>query len=747
MKAWIPSRSELTDLGFSLLLVTLGVIGFDAAFGGNEAFTVGIPGVVLGVLVGYAIARLRPPVLVGVLAGLVGFFAFGGLIALRPDAIAGVLPSPAVASGLVDGAVNGWVRLITTVPPAGQAGNLLATPYLAGYVGGLLTVVAAFRIRRWPICVIPPVVVLALSVLFGIDEPAFLLLQGAMFGIGTVTWMCLRADRGSRPALNHGSRVRLIGGAVMLSLAAVGAVVVGPRLPGADANPRYVLRDHVQPPFDPSQYPSPLSRFREYHGKDPITKPLFTVEGLPDKGVVRLAVMDAYDGYVWRASPPNSGLGGAYLRVGDRIPRFADGAQSTVRFTMGALAHRDSVWIPTAGSPRAIRFTGKRGDGLTEAFRFNRQTETAASPMALVAGDTWEVDATFPERLSEEQLRSLPAASTTVSPPIGFQDNTDLVELAATWTEGTSSPYAKVVQIDQALKKIGAANDGDKPEYPIASGHSLVRLKTFITAPQPQGNDEQFSAAVAYLAQGVGIPARVVLEFDVGPGKGPVAVKAENAHAVVEVALDGPGWVSIPRELPLQTPDDPPPADTPDVGAVVQPPPPTTVAPPPSIPKEPESENNRLRDNADRSAWSDFLATIIGVARVASIPLVVVGGPILLISGVKARRRKLRRTRGAPAHRIAGGWAEVIDLAKDMGTPVPAKATRREISRFASAGGVGPLAEQIDAAVFGHAEPDDATADALWEGVDTVRAEMLSDKSRVERLRARVSLTSLRSRS
>lgn len=742
-----PTKGDLTDLSFALALVALGVVGFDSAFGGAEAFTVGLPAMVVGAAVAYLVAKLRPPILVGAAVGILALFLFAGALALRDDALAGVLPSLDVFSGLVDGTVNGWARLITTVPPAGEAGNLLAIPYLAGFAGGYLTVLAALLVRRWPLCVAPPVAVLALSVLFGVKEPASLFLQGGLFGAVTIGWLALRVDRTNRPAVLHPSRTRLVGSVGLLAVGVVGAFVIGPRLPFADANERYVLREHVQPPFDPSQYPSPLGRFRQLRGADKerlLPDPVFTVEGLPPGEPVRVAVMDAYDGFVWRASEAGSAIGGTYQRVGDRIPGAAAGKSATVRFTMGSLAKKDSVWIPTFGSPTAISFTGPNAGTLREEFRFNRTTDTAASPVALAEGDVWEVTANRPEPPSVEKLRTLSAAAIRVEPPAGYEDSSEIIQLAQQWAGDASTPYTQVEALIAELSKVGATNDG---EPPIASGHSFARLSSFLLASQPQGNDEQFAAAIAYLATGLRIPARVVLEFiPKGAGKGPVEVARDDARAVVEIALDGAGWVALPPIEPQAVLTTQAAAQIPENTEVVQPPPPTTIAPPNSIPDEPESEATDAEgDDGDKVGVLQILGVILRALKVASIPLVVIFGPALVVIGLKGRRRKRRRTTGAAAQRIAGGWDEVIDLARDLGTPVPPKATRREIGRFAAVGGVATFAEEVDAAVFGHADPHDGDADALWNRVDEVRDEMLAGRGRAERLRAKVSLTSLRS--
>src|SRR5690606_25292273 len=150
---------------------------FRTVFAGGEELLVGIPAVVVGVGLGYVLVRLRVPLLVSLAASILVFAVLGGPLALRHRAISGVLPSPDAVAGLADGMVNGWMRLLTTLPPAGEAGDLLAIPYLCGFAGGALAVALAIRYPRRVYCVLPPAAVLVLSVLMGTKRPASLLLQ------------------------------------------------------------------------------------------------------------------------------------------------------------------------------------------------------------------------------------------------------------------------------------------------------------------------------------------------------------------------------------------------------------------------------------------------------------------------------------------------------------------------------------------------------------------------------------------
>lgn len=735
-----PSAADLVDLAFAAVLSALAVVGFRSSFGESEELVIGLPAVVAGTLVAYVLAKMRLPMLVTAALAALAFFLLGGALALRDDAVAGIIPTPEVWTGLIDGCINGWARLLTSVPPAPPVGNLRAIPYLAGYLGALLAVLSAFAWPRAPICVVPPAVVLAVTVLFGVEEPVSLLLQGALFGGLVVAWLSLRVRRTS-PALVAGGRRRALAGAAMVGVVVAGALVVGPGLPGANAHDRYLLREQIDPPFDPSQYPSPLARFRDFHGEKPIEEPLFTVDGLPPGELVRFAVMDDYDGYVWRASPPGSVVGGTYQRVGDEVPGAAEGSRATVRFEMGSLAEVDSVWIPTAGSPASIRFEGSRSEILTEEFRFNRATETAASPVALAAGDRWVVDAAFPEAPSDDRLQALPIlTSAQVAAPEGITDS--IANRIAEWTKG-KGPFESVVAIEDALKDIGAYNDGKV--IPVPAGHGLARLVPFLDAVQPQGNGEQYAAAVAFAARSIGIPARVVLEFGPFDDDGRVEVRAADARAAVEIALAGEGWVRLPDPTPpesdVPTPqvsqNEPPPRDE------VQPPPPVT-RPLPNTLLEERLLDREVDLDDDAGARDGLLGALVRIVGIAAIPVALLLVPALAVIVLKARRRARRRTRGSPSDRITAGWAEVLDVARDVGTPVPPTATRREWARLTTAATASGLASAADRWVFGANDATDADAESVWAGVDTVRLELVAPLSRWQRVKAAMSPTSLR---
>ena len=79
-----------------------------------------------------------------------------------------------------------------------------------------------------------------------------------------------------------------------------------------------------------------------------------------------------------------------------------------------------------------------------------------------------------------------------------------------------------------------------------------------------------------------------------------------------------------------------------------------------------------------------------------------------------------------------------------MGRPVPAKATRREVAGFIAAPNGQTLAGVADAAVFGPSDLSDEQVVGYWSDTQESINQMRHSVGIVDRLKAKVSLTSLR---
>jgi hypothetical protein len=117
-------------------------------------------------------------------------------------------------------------------------------------------------------------------------------------------------------------------------------------------------------------------------------------------------------------------------------------------------------------------------------------------------------------------------------------------------------------------------------------------------------------------------------------------------------------------------------------------------------------------------------------------------GPLLVVVGAKAARRRSRRATGSAAARIAGGWDEYVDAAVDAGREVPLPLTRPELAAALATPRGPDLAHTADRAVFsGDDAPDDDVV-AFWRIVDAERRSLLRERGFWRRVAATVSLRS-----
>lgn len=113
-----PTRDDLVDGGFILVLGLMALWGFHTTFDSPRFLLVSAVGLVLGVVVAHLANVLKQHWLVLALMLVVTFFLFGGALALSGDAIAGFLPTGSVLGKLANLTVSGWKGLLTTLPPS-----------------------------------------------------------------------------------------------------------------------------------------------------------------------------------------------------------------------------------------------------------------------------------------------------------------------------------------------------------------------------------------------------------------------------------------------------------------------------------------------------------------------------------------------------------------------------------------------------------------------------------------------------
>ncbi|MDR2379668.1 MAG: hypothetical protein LBE08_00575 [Bifidobacteriaceae bacterium] len=729
-------------------------------FGGAALVRPVVGGLVVGgIVAGVAAWRRLQPLLTAALATAT-YLLVGPALAVPEYAHWGLVPSLRAEQWLVTGLTTVWRRLLTVPVPVGTGGGFGLAPFLLVYIGAVVGVSAALRLksRQAPAAALVPLGLVIASVVLGTDRAVAAIPLGLVSGLGALVWAAWRA--------------RTLRLARWVALMTASAIALGAGAVAGEAaarRERAVVREHVTAPFDPRDYPSPLAAYRRYIKQGVQGKVMAEVADLPAGGVVKLAVMDRFDGIVWNVAGGGSEAGSGNF---GRMPAAAvppGGVEVTVR-------DRDTstVWLYSVGSPQAVRFAGADAADLRESLRFNAATGTMALPAAAVDAVTYTISTLTgvyrpaAERIAAAEATRLPQPASTKVQAADLK--------AASITQRATTGGAKALALEQFLQD-GYYSDGQEGPGQGAgrtqslAGHGADRIGELLTAELMVGNAEQYASAMALMARSLGLPARVVMGFAPGYGEqvaansshqGPQGTGAEagsytfqglDMTAWVEINLEGLGWVPF---FPTPNRQDSPEeaeerADPKPEPQVIQPPPPEAK------PSEPPDE--------------ELAPVPVGSAKPVVAPeagftwgpltITAAGCGLLLFAGVafaaltvfaKARRRDRRRGPGPPAHRIVAGWEEIVDALRDLGWAAPSggvAVTRSQVAGCAPSqarGAVRRLAAQSDAAAFGALALTVDHADRYWQGVIQVEALLRGELSPWGRLRYRLARGSLRAR-
>lgn len=723
-----------------------------------------------------------------------------------PLAVPGRTGSPAqFLQGLGElgtGVLWGWKDLLTVDLPVGSYRNLLVPALIVFLVGTASVLLLAWRTDALSVLAVPVAIAMAaFGLLFGRTEVSAPLTVGPLVlrapvetavGVGVllsgVLWLAWRTraerTRALRRAAGAGG-VRLDAGArapgPVLRRSALGVGMVAVAAAVAVAVPavaapasRDVLRDATGPRQEISRAVSPLSSYRALFADARVDQELFRVSGdaLPER--MRLAVLDAYDGAIFRADP----LGDPFVRLASaREP--GEGAPVDAVVTIDAL---DGIWMPSAGAVASVDFAGARAALLADGFYVSADRDAAVETTAWSPGDAYRLRGTAapvaalsavaaPGGQAAAGAGQTEASGAAPAAPASLRTwvRQHVVGTGGAALDGLVTLLRERGYLSHALtgQSGGAAwmrELGSGYRFaPSASGHALSRIDAMFTALLAReadpaavaaddlvaavGDDEQFSTAVALIARELGFPARVVVGTRLSSTDPDAAVcadgvcRAGDVSAWVEVRAATGQWVPVdvtpqhtqpPRRELTEQPD-------PQIATSVRPDGVDEVQP-----QRPAQEDAAAP--ADRPDAPDLrgLWAALGVTGAVLGILLLLAGPFLAVVLAKAVRRRGRR-RGPPADRIAGGWDEYLDAATDAGRLVPASATRTEIAGALDRSAAGSLARAADEAVFSPRAIAGDEAEEFWRIVDAERTALAPTLWR--RVRAAVSLRSFVPRS
>lgn len=736
------------DTVAAMAMLVLVTIAWLPTYGNGWLWVASLGSGALGAGIGIVTAIRRWDVLRTAGLTLGTYFLFGTLLAMPAAGLYMAVPTARSLSGLVQGPVFGWKAMLTIAPPIGDTGYLMVPVVLVGLLSVLVSTSVSLRSGRPGLAPLPMVAALVVAFLLGVNATYVPVVVGLAALFVVTLWSTYRRAQQRRALVIGGSIVRwpqLVSGALVIGLVSGLVVSARPILESSDA--RHTVRELVAQPLDVQRYPSPLQGFR-LNLTDNKTTTLFTITGVPVGTRIRIAAMDGYDGYTYTVS--NSTAPGAdsgtFRRIGARVIDDTRGSQVTVDVTLKDLP---GVWVPTVGQTLQIGFVGPRGIALTDSFHYNRSSGTALVTTGVSAGDSYSAVAVLPSQPTKQQISTASSGQIRLPEATGVPDA--VREVATKWSASAGGSNAgALIQAYVDQLKLGYFSHGiDTTEAASWAGHSAGRITDLLHNPEQMvGDEEQYSVALALLARAAGIPARVGYGYLLSSEDG--QVRGSDVTAWTEVYLQGYGWVvfdptpSKDRRLKTLT-TEPQSVPRPQVENPPQPPQkPGSLdqdTTPPGTASDPVNEKFRID-------W----ALVGTVAAVGGIPLLFIVLPIGLVIGLKMRRRRSRMNQDSLVGKVAGGWAEIVDRARDLGRSPTPSATRTEQAEqlLAAFGRVTEnadpriLARQADMTVF---SPDTITpgqASTYWATVDDAVGGLNRSVSVLQRVRGSLSVRSFR---
>jgi transglutaminase-like putative cysteine protease len=313
-------------------------------------------------------------------------------------------------------------------------------------------------------------------------------------------------------------------GAALSIVAIIGALVVGPSLPGASA--RALVNWHSQGGTGRRVTLSPLVDIRA-ELLEPSRVEVFTVAtSAPSGSYWRLTALDSFNGLEWSADD-------YYHQVGSTLPG-AGGPEAartvTQTFTIKSL---DSAWLPAAYRPVAV-------SGVPGAT-FDPRSASLIAPSATTRGLHYTVVSRVPTFTPAELATARidtgdPALARYLALPGSLPQA--IVALARQVVRGQATPYGKALALQEFFRR----NFRYSLNVPASSSNDALMQFLFHTK---EGYCQQFAGAYAVMARAVGLPARVAVGFTQGQrsANGVYHVLALDAHAWPEVDLGQFGWV------------------------------------------------------------------------------------------------------------------------------------------------------------------------------------------------------------
>lgn len=722
----------------AILLGSAGAVAGTSLHGalhGHQVWIGGIAGAAVAMASWLLAERLRLVVFEWFTVALALFLILGG-------PVVGLLPTPDSYLDFLRGISGGWTDLLSSVPPTKANGSLAALTYLLSWMSTTGGLALLRKVRVPAVAMAGPITGFGVGLLFvpGLSrvstvQAVSLLALTLALGRYQLVALNLEPDRLIGNTTIARRRSRLLQAGLVMAVAVVAAVFLAPMVPGPNDDERLTLRDRIEPPWVPLDEPSPLASIKSNFQDETQDDVVFIARGDAVPARWAVATLAAFDGTVWTVGDSEIAGRAPFVPIDGLAPPDEHNlsliAPAPVDIDV-EIVSLDGPWIPLGG--RLLEITPSTQTDI----RFNVRTGTAAVPGGIDELQYTARVIPWPT-VPQETLADLEFPQ---SAGIGLDGQAAGVrDWSADVVEGLDRGWDQVAAIRDELVQGGyLADDRLQP------GHSWARLTKFFSDEEFYGNEEQYAAVGGIAGRNAGLATRVVVGYLIEPDKlsdNEVAVTRGEASAWIEVLTSQHGWVPVDVTPPRD--NEPSLAEEGKrIESVAAPNPPPPPPPPPEIeaetPEEELDEEDEPVEEEEQASSRSWVAVVtVGVASATFVPVLALGGWLVVMASLKRRRRR-RRTARQPPESVAGAWFELTDRLNEAGVHRGQNFSLRE-QAFLVGAALGDdlesarLAELVDRAAFSRDGADYGDAARAWSDCDALVERLQSSASLPARLR------------
>ncbi|MGJ7441373.1 transglutaminaseTgpA domain-containing protein [Aquipuribacter sp. MA13-6] len=684
-------------------------------------------------LAGTAVAAANLPRWLSPLLGaLAGFVITTALLVPAQATAGGFVPTRGSVEALGILLRSGLATTQQAVPPAPTETGVVAMLTLAAGAVAVLTLTIAGPLRRPGAAGLPLLLVVCVATALAPDGIGLLgYLSAALGYLGLALtdadqrvrdWGAVlqRRGRSGEPAPSGVTEHLVTAAAVTAAVALLAGAALPLLTPGSGGGR---LQSMVQERFgggagEGTRSVNPFLDIRDDLASQDDTVLLRYATEATDPDPLRILTADAFDGAVWRPTPPDPATG---LPLQDGLPTppgadaqvLADAPLVTTSIAVGPLAQS---FLPLPYPASAVDVAGTWGyDARTLNVLSEEETTEGLSYSVThydIRPDAARLDAVPPDGLD----------------PLWTQIPDDMSEVVLTEAQrvveaaGAATRYEQALALQQWFRNTGGFT------YSLDAPDVTDRDAVQAFLEDRSGYCVQFASTMALMARSLDIPARVAVGFLPGDETSPGQweIRADDAHAWPELYFEGVGWVRFEPTPSTRT-------QLPPEWAIPRSEPGDPFAPVPSQPAQVPEEaapGDPVPPSSSTGEGTGALGTVLAVLPQVGLVLLVLG----VLAGVLAlprtwrwwrSRRRSRRVRGDDAATATAAWTELLERLGDL-QALPRGATVREQAAdlvvrerlpHEADDAVRRLAEAVERALYA-VEP--APVDTLEQDVRTV---------------------------